>query len=78
MGKKLAWKHSFFVPCDSHGIQLLMKHLSELSWFGTTLKQAQQIETFFHKAEKQLAILREEKIKQNGRTYMLTLSVITR
>lgn len=78
MGKKPAWERSFFVPCDSHGIQLLMKHISELNWFSTTLKRAQQIAIFFHKAEKQLAILREEQIKQNGRTYALTLSVITR
>lgn len=78
MGEKPAWDHSFFVPCDSHGIQLLMKHISELNWFCTTFKRAQQIATFFHKAEKQLEILREEQVKQDGRTYALTLSVITR
>ena len=65
------------MPCDNHGIQLLIKHISELNWFSTTLKRVQQIAIFFHKAKKQLAILREEQIKQNGRTYTLTLLVIT-
>lgn len=52
MVKKPAWEHSFFVPYDSHGIQLLMKHISELNWFSTTLNRAQQIAIFFHKVEK--------------------------
>ncbi len=63
---------------DSHGIQLLMKHILKLDWLSITLKQAQLIAIFFHKLEKQFAFLSKEQIKQNGRTYALTLSVITR
>ena len=63
---------------DNHGIQLLMKHILELNWFSKTPKRAQQIAIFFYIAKKQLAILREKQIKQNGGTYSLTLSVITR
>lgn len=63
MSKKLALESSFFIPCNNHGIQLLMKHISKLNWFSTTLKPAQQIAIFFYKAEKQLAILREEQVK---------------
>ncbi len=31
MENKHAWKHSVFVLCDSHGIQLLIKHISKLN-----------------------------------------------
>ena len=49
----------FFMPYDSHGIPLLMKHILELNWLSTTLKWAQQIAIFLHKAEKQLAIFKK-------------------
>ena len=66
------------MPFDSHGIQLLMKHILKLDRLNITLKQAQLIAIFFHKVEKQFASFSQEQIKQNGRTYPLTLSVITR
>ena len=79
MGQLPEWKHTLFVPCDSHGLQLLMKHISELSWFKDVFKRAQHVVSYFHKAEKQLALLREEQVAMyNGKTYALTLSVITR
>lgn len=79
MGRLPEWKYTLFVPCDSHGLQLLMKHISELSWFKDVFKRAQHIVGYFHKAEKQLALLREEQVAMyNGKTYALTLSVITR
>ncbi len=56
-----------------------MKHIYELSWFKDVFKRAQHVVTYFHKAEKQLALLREEqKAVYNGKTFALTLFVITR
>lgn len=79
MGRLPEWKCTLFVPCDSHRLQLLMKHISELSWFKDVFKRAQHIVSYFHKAEKQVALLREEQVAMcNGKTYALTLSVIIR
>ena len=75
---KPAWDRAFFVPCDSHGIQLLLKHICELDWFRGVLKKSQQIVSYFHKSLKQLAILRSEQISQYGKTLALILSIITR
>ena len=73
------WERVFFVPCDSHGLQLLMKHMSELvPGFSSIFKQAQQIASFFHKGDKQLAILRSYMKRAYGRHFAITLSVITR
>ena len=41
------WEHCFFVPCDNYGIQLLMRHISELPWFETIFKNAQSIVVYF-------------------------------
>ena len=38
--KEPKWERSFFMPCDSHGIQHLVKQILELNWFSTILKQA--------------------------------------
>ena len=55
-----------------------MKHISELSWFKDVFKRAQHIVSYFHKAEKQLALLQKEQVAMyNGKTYALTLLVIT-
>lgn len=44
--------HVFFVPCDSHGLQLLMKDIAGLAWFKELFHQAQAIPVYFHKADK--------------------------
>ena len=70
--------HVFFVPCDSHGLQLLMKDIAGLAWFKELFNQAQTIPVYFHKADKQLSILREYQQAEYGRTYAVTMSCITR
>jgi Protein of unknown function (DUF 659)/hAT family C-terminal dimerisation region len=72
-------KHCFFIPCDSHGIQLLIK---DLFTYVLSLKelhdQAQAIVTAFRKAPLQYARLREFQIQRYGKKKSLCLSVITR
>lgn len=70
--------HVFFVPCDSHGLQLLMKDIAGLAWFKELFHQAQAIPVYFHKADKQLSILRGYQQAEYGRTYAVTMSCITR
>ena len=76
--QKPDWAHVFWAPCDSHGIQLLMKHISGLPWFSGVFKEASIVVSFFWKADEQLALLRQRMKAAYGRHYALTLSVITR
>lgn len=67
------------MPCDSHGFQLLMKDISEMPWFAPIFKKAQMVTTYFHKADKQLAILRMYQLRgEQKRVFSITLSCITR
>ena len=72
-------KHSLFIPCDAHGLQLIIKDLLEFSLvLKTTLQQAQTIANAFRSAPLQYARLREyQQIKYNCH-YALVLAVITR
>ena len=72
------WKHVFWAPCDSHGLQLLMMHISEIKWFKDLFSRGGKIAAFFHRADKQLKILRDAQITIYKRHYALTLSVVTR
>ena len=36
----------FWAPCDSHGIQSLIKHINELEWFRTVFKDTSTVVTF--------------------------------
>jgi hypothetical protein len=71
-------KHLFFIPCESHGLQLLIKDILETHPYSKILEKAQSVASFFHSAKKQYAILREEQQRIYGRHYALLLSVITR
>ena len=78
MGQLPEWKHTLFVFCHSHGLQILMKHISELSWFKDVFKHAQHVVSYFHKAKKQLALFQKKQVAMyNEKMYVLTLSVIT-
>lgn len=71
-------KHVFFVPCDSHGLQLLMKDIIETNWFTSRFSSAQNIVTHFNHSPKQLAMLREKMRNAYGKTRAFILSVLTR
>ena len=70
--------HYLFFPCDSHGIQLLIKDILELPSFADAVKQAQTLVNTFRKAHLQYARLRESQLHFYGRHQSLILSVITR
>ena len=72
------YKHVFFVPCTSHGLQLLIKDVIAIPWISERVKQAQAIVTAFTGTPKQLAILRDIMQSTLGSVYSFTLSVITR
>ena len=49
--------HTLFIPCDSYGLQLLIKDILELPQIAPIIAQAQAIVGAFHHAKKQYAIL---------------------
>jgi hypothetical protein len=66
--------HVLFIPCDSHGLQLLIKDLLDQPQISEVMKKAYAIVTGFHQAKKQYAILRSKQ----EQTCALLLSVLTR
>ena len=71
-------KHVFFIPCDSHGLQLLVKDVVTLPIFETTLNKAQKIVKAFKKSPLQLARLHNlQEELYDGKRKSLCLSVIT-
>jgi hypothetical protein len=71
-------RHAIYAPCDSHGLQLLIKDLLELPEFEPAIKTANRIVGYFNRATKQYAFLHEQQMKEYGRHKALILSGITR
>jgi len=71
-------RHAIYVPCDSHGLQLLIKDLLELPEFEPTMKAANRIISYFNRATKQYAYLHEQQMKEYGKHKALILSGMTR
>src|SRR5271155_5396656 len=72
------FKHVFFVPCDSHGIQLLVKDLLEIPVFKDIMAKVQTVVKSFRRSLLQYARLREFQLQYNKQHRSLILSVITR
>jgi hypothetical protein len=71
-------QHAFFIPCDSHGIQLVIKDILQLPSIQHTFTSAANIVTHFRNSPKQYAILRSKQTEIYDQTYSLTASVLTR
>ena len=72
------FKHCLFIPCDSHGIQLLIKDLLQLPTFKEVSQKAQVVVKAFRRALLQYARLREFQRQYSKSPQSLVLSVITR
>jgi hypothetical protein len=70
--------HCLFIPCDSHGLQLLIKDIVELPEFKPTMSLASKIIQTFHHSGKQQDLLRSHQLKLNGKYSHLASSIITR
>lgn len=67
--------HAFMVPCDPHGLQLLIQDILEHPIYAGTVKQADNIVNHFHHAKKQNAILQELVVENcGGKTKQLIMS----
>lgn len=54
-----------------------MKNFADLAWFIKLFNQAQAIQVYFHKADKQLSILKGYQKIKYGQTYAIIMSFIT-
>jgi len=71
-------KHIFFIPCDSHGLQLLIKDLIHLPEFKDIFEKAQVVAKAFKNAPLQYARLHTYQMMEYGKHISLCLAVITR
>ena len=78
MVKDERFRHVFFVLCDSHGLQLLVKDIASLGRIKELLDQAQRVAVFFKRSRLHLSYLREHQIRHYERIRAFVLSVITR
>jgi hypothetical protein len=79
MAQEKCFQHTLFVPCDAHGLQLIIKDLLERTTIlKSTHSQAQSIAHAFRAAPLQYARLREHQQIKYKRHYALILAVITR
>jgi hypothetical protein len=68
-----------FVPCDSHGIQLMFKDIVEkIPFFERVSRGVKKIVGFFHGAHLQYGLLKEHQVQIYGKRLSLLSSVITR
>ena len=77
LGQIDEYKHVFFIPCDSHSLQLLIKDIMSIPHLKIILSKAQTIVSAFHKSPLHHALLREEQLDIYKKHYALILSVIT-
>jgi hypothetical protein len=87
---RLAWetlrlkpelKHIFFIPCDSHGIQLIFKDLLEgqdNQLIREVFEGAGTVVSFFHRSPLEYASLRKKQVECYGGPKSLIASCITR
>ena len=72
-------QHLFVIPCDSHGIQLLIGDLiNSIPQFKKVHDNAQMVAKAFKNAHLQYARLRDLQKQEYGRTWAIILAVTTR
>lgn len=72
------FSHVFMVPCDSHGLQLLIKDLLTLPSIDVVFKKCQSIISHFNHSPLQLSILRAIQMEEYGEEKSLLSAIITR
>ena len=71
------FKHIFWMFCDSHEFQFLMKNIFELFWFKNVFKKIVEIVIYFHKSNKQFDYLKICQKQRYNRHFSIMLSVLT-
>ena len=78
ISKSAEMKHVFFVPCDSHGLQLLLGDILKFPYFTDVIEKAQLIVISFRGSNKELASLWKYQMKAYKQRRSLVLNFLTR
>lgn len=78
LGSDTRLQHAFFIPCDSHGLQLLIKDLLGLESLSVVFLQALKVVNSLRKAKHHLGILRKHQQAIYGEKRALIVSTILR
>ena len=77
-----SFKHTFMIPCDPHGLQLLIQDICNHPTLQKTVRQADEIVAHFKGSKKQYQILKELQRElcpnKRGKAYALTIRCATR
>lgn len=71
-------RHVFFIPCDSHGLQLLIKDILTMPTIRVCFLKALKIVNSIRKAKRQLGLLRKYQLLHYGKKKALIASTILR
>jgi hypothetical protein len=71
-------KHCFFIPCDPHGLQLLIKDILQYPAYATTVEATAQLIEHLHHADKQYQIFKEIQERFPGKSHVLVGPAETR
>jgi len=75
--QRLQLSKALFVPCDSHGLQLLIKDVLGIPYYKVIQSQIMLVINTFRRSPLQLSILCEKQNAFYGKTSALVLAVIT-
>jgi hypothetical protein len=71
-------QHCFFIPCDPHGLQLLIKDILKYPAYASTEKATSQLIEHMHHADKQYQIFKEIQKRFPGKHHVLVAPGNTR
>ncbi len=71
-------EYIFCAPCDSHGIQLLIKDIFSIKWYAGVIRRAQLIVRSFCAAHEEYNVLRDLQMTAYAEHRSLILYCITR
>ena len=77
LASRQEYQKVFFIFCDSHGLQLLIKNIVELLWFNAIFRNVQAIIAAFTGSLKQLGLLQNCMCETLEKVFSFALSVIT-
>ena len=71
-------KHMFFILCDSHGIQLLIKDILTIPWLKEVHRKCKLVVAAFRHASQQYGVLKKHILHHYSKRYAFILACITR
>lgn len=77
LASKPKLRHAFFIPCDSHGINLLIKEILNLPSIVKIFTASKNVVSYFHTHARNHASLHQKQKDIYGKIYDFTTAVLT-